>query len=72
VKEAKLDNIDWSASKVYGVRPCVAKMDDFGKITLQPFSGTADFRQRFGCSETDYNFLILPRNAPRYTTYRDG
>ncbi len=72
VKEAELPNIDWSASKVYGWRPCVAKMDDFGKINLQPASASPEFRQRFGCSETDYNFLVLPRYAPRYTSYRDG
>jgi hypothetical protein len=73
VKEASLaPNIDWSAPKVYGWRPCVAKMDDFGKITLQPYSASPDFRQRFGCSETDYNFLVTPRNAPRFTSYRDG
>lgn len=72
LKEAKLANIDWSAAKVQGVRPCVAKMDDFGNIKLQPLSNLPEIRQKYGCSETDYNFLVLPRFAPRYTTFRDG
>src|SRR5262249_25914477 len=72
IKDATIP-IDWSSPKPYGFRPCVAKMDDFGKITLQStFSGTPEFRQRFGCSETDYNFLVTPRNAPRFTSFRDG
>jgi hypothetical protein len=64
VKEAKLDNIAWSGPRVYGVRPCVARWNDNGTITMQAFSVQA------GC--VDYNFLILPRYAPRLTPYRDG
>ena len=64
VKEAKLPNIDWSAPRVYGVKPCVARWNDNGTITMQPFS------VQYGC--TDYNFLELPRFAPRLTPNYDG
>lgn len=64
VKDARIKNIDWSAPKVYGVRPCVARLNDDGSITMQPFSVQA------GC--TDFNFLITPQFAPRFTTFRDG
>lgn len=64
VKEAKLDNIDWSAPRVYAVKPCVGRWNDNGTITMQPFSTAA------GC--TEYNFLIQPRFAPRVTSLRDG
>ncbi len=63
LKDAKVPNIDWSAPRVYGVSPCVAKWNDNGTITMQSFSVKA------GC--TDYNFLIKPRYAPRFTTFRD-
>jgi hypothetical protein len=65
VKEAKIDNIDWSAPKVYGVRPCVARWNDNGTITMQAFSIAA------GC--TEYNFLEGPRYGPaRLTPISDG
>ena len=64
VKEARLPNLDWSAPRVQAVRPCVARWNDNGSITMQPFSVAA------GCA--DYNFLILPRFAPRLTSFRDG
>src|SRR5688500_17453205 len=64
VKEAKIDDIDWSSPRVYGVRPCVARWNDNGTITMQPFSVS------YGC--TDHNFLITPRFAPRFTPFRDG
>jgi hypothetical protein len=64
LKEAKVDDIDWDAPRVYGVTPCVARWNDNGTITMQPFSTAA------GC--TDYNFLITPRFAPRFTSFRDG
>ncbi len=64
VKEAKLDSIDWSAPRVYGVKPCVARWNDNGTITMQPFS------TQYGC--TDYNFLVQPRYAPRLTPNYDG
>lgn len=68
LKEAKLDNIDWSAPVVQGVRPCVARYNDNGTITPQSFSVAA------GCGNdvSTYNFLILPRFAPRETPDRDG
>lgn len=73
VNEAKLDNIDWHAHKVFGVRTsgtgatraaCVAAMNDLGVIALQPYSVTA------GC--TSYDFLKTPNFAPRFTPFRDG
>jgi len=64
VKEAKLDMIDWSAPRVYGVKPCVARWNDNNTVTMLPFS------VQNGCS--DYNFLVLPRYAPRLTSYYDG
>src|SRR5262249_6625199 len=60
VKDPRIKNIDWGAPKVYGVQPCVAKMNDDGRITMQ------DYSLRAGC--TDYNFLIRPRYAPRFTS----
>jgi hypothetical protein len=63
VKDATMHNIDWSAPIVKGVTPCVAQWNDNGSITMQPASVTA------GC--TDYNFLIAPRYAPRFTPLRD-
>jgi len=64
LKEAKLDNINWAAPNVQGVRPCVSRWNDNGTITMQPFSANA------GCTES--NFLILPSYAPRLTPYYDG
>jgi hypothetical protein len=64
VKEAKIPNIDWSAARVQGVQPCVAKWNDDNTITMQPFSVAA------GC--TSYNFLIPPRYTPsRFTPNYD-
>ena len=63
VKDATLPDINWSAPIVRGVRPCVAQWNDNGSITMLPASVTA------GC--TDYNFLIAPRYAPRFTPARD-
>jgi hypothetical protein len=64
LKEAKIDNIDWSQARVQGVQPCVARWNDNGTITMQAFSTLA------GCTEA--NFLIQPRYAPRSTPLRDG
>ncbi len=63
LKDATLTDIDWSAPIVRGIKPCVAQWNDNGSITMQSFS-TA-----YGC--TDYNFLITPRYAPRFTPARD-
>jgi len=67
VREAKNPNIDWSAPLIQGVRPCVARFNSDNTISLQPFSATLA-----GCTLDNYNFLILPRYAPRETTFRDG
>ena len=63
IKDAKVDP-DWSAPIVRGVKPCVATWNDNGTITMQAYS------VQYGC--TDYNFLIAPRFAPRFTPYRDN
>lgn len=64
LKEAKLSQVDWNASQIRGVKPCVGRYNSDNSISLQPFSAA------YGC--TDYNFLILPRYAPRQAPYRDG
>ncbi len=64
VKDARVPNIDWSQPVVYGVTPCVARWNDNNTITMVPHSV-----QR-GC--TDYNFLVLPRYAPRLTPTLDS
>ncbi len=64
LKEARLSTIHWAQSQVYGVKPCVAQWNDDGTITMQRFSTAA------GC--TDYNFLVTPRYAPRFTPTNDG
>jgi hypothetical protein len=46
------------------VQPCVAGWNDDDSITMQKYSF------QHGCS--DYNFLILPRFAPRLTPSYDG
>lgn len=64
VKDASVDNIDWSASQILGVRPCVARMGNDGSVTMQPFSVSA------GCTEP--NFIVTPQYAPRFTPLQDG
>ncbi len=67
VREAKIPNIDWSEPVIQGVRPCVARFNSDNTISLQPFSAALP-----GCTLDKYNFLILPRYAPRQVPYRDG
>jgi len=64
VKDARVAGVDWSAPRVRAVNPCVAKWNDDGSITMQPFS------VQYGCK--DYNFLIPPRYAPGFSPFRDG
>lgn len=64
VKDARVGNIDWSAPRIIGVRPCVSRMANDGSITMQSFSVSA------GCTEP--NFIITPQYAPRVTPYQDG
>ena len=72
VKEAKLPNIDWSAPRVYGVRPCVVRMENDGTFTLVGSTAPGSKNALFGCTLTDYNFLETPSFAPRFTPDRDG
>jgi hypothetical protein len=78
VREAKLDNVDWKAHQVWGVTnyvnpttgraaACNARMLDSGVIELMPYSQGLP-----GCTLETYNFLRLPRYAPRETPFRDG
>jgi hypothetical protein len=63
VRDGRLDP-DWSAERVKGVKPCVAKWDNVtGAISLQSFSTNAE-NQQYGCSIDNYSFLIMPRYAP--------
>ena len=64
VKDARVDHVDWSAPDVRAVKPCIARWNDNGTITMQPFSVS------YGC--TEYNFLVPPRFTPRFTTTYDG
>lgn len=72
VKDPGLPQVDWSAPTVYGLRPCVVKLDDSGNRKLIGKQGAGTTNERFGCSLTDYNFLITPSYAPRFTPDRDG
>ncbi len=65
VRDATIKNVNFSQPVVQAVRPCVAKEADNGSITLQPFSQNVA-----GCTLDNYNFLILPRYAPRETPIR--
>jgi hypothetical protein len=78
VREAKLDDVDWKAHQVWGVTnytnpttgrsaACNARMLDNGTIELMPYSQNLP-----GCTLETYNFLKLPRFAPRETPFRDG
>ena len=78
VRDAKLDNIDWKAHQVWGIRnyvnptngrraACVARVNDNGSISLMSYSEGLD-----GCTLNNYDFLRLPRYAPRETPFRDG
>ncbi len=62
LKDARIDP-DWSANKIYAVRPCVLKMASNGTTAPQPYS-TA-----YGCGTdpSSYNFLYVPSSlyAPR-------
>jgi hypothetical protein len=55
--------VDWSAPKIYGVRPCVLKMQSDGTIAPQPYSIA------YGCGtdQSSYDFLFIPSSlyAPR-------
>jgi hypothetical protein len=73
LKESKNPSIDWDQARVWGVQTstkngvtaaCVARMNNDGSITMQPFSVNA------GC--TDYAFLGTPSYAPRYVPSYDG
>ncbi len=68
LREAGIEGIDWNAPLIRGVRPCVARYNDNGTITPQTFS----LAQNCGTDPSTYNFLILPRFAPRETPDRDG
>jgi hypothetical protein len=82
VREASLDNVDWKAHQVFGVtnyknpttgrsHACNARVVDsgsnIGAIELMPYSQNLP-----GCTLANYNFLKLPRFAPRMTPFRDG
>jgi carboxypeptidase family protein len=63
LKDAAINNIDWSSPKIYGVRPCVLKMSADGSVAPQPYSIS------YGCGTdpSTYNFLFVPSSlyAPR-------
>ena len=59
-----MSGLDWSTSRIVGVRPCVARMANDGSVTMQSFSLSA------GCTEP--NFIVTPSYTPRFTDYEDG
>jgi len=65
IRNATLSNVNFSAPVVQAVRPCVAKEADNGIISLQNFSANLP-----GCTLDNYNFLVLPRYAPRELPFR--
>jgi hypothetical protein len=68
VRDARVENIDWSAPQVRGIKPCIARQNEDGTITPQAFSLT------YGCGAdvSTYNFIIQPQYAPTATPARAG
>jgi hypothetical protein len=64
VKDAKLPEIEYTATSIRAVRNCVATMNDAGVVTMQAFSVAA------GCTEP--NFIIRPNFTGRTTEFRDA
>src|SRR5262245_47218112 len=63
VKDAKLPEIEYTATSIRAVRPCVSTMNDAGQVTMQAYSVAA------GCTEP--NFIIRPNFTGRTTEFRD-
>jgi hypothetical protein len=63
VKDAKIDNVDFGAQVIRGVKNCVGQMNDAGVVTMLGYSVAA------GCTEP--NFIIRPSYSPRTTNFRD-
>jgi hypothetical protein len=55
--------IDWSASRVQAIQPCVNRWNENNTVTMMRFSEVD-----FGCKEASW--LIVPRFNPRYTPFR--
>jgi len=68
VKDARLPNVDRNAEVVRAIRPCVVRLENNGTRTLVTSTALA---AEFGCSLTDFNFLILPSFAPTGTPLFD-
>ncbi|MEK7409534.1 MAG: TonB-dependent receptor [Acidobacteriota bacterium] len=68
LRDARIKDVDWSAHQVRLYRPCIARQNEDGTVTPQPFS------LAYGCGTdiSSYNFLVLTPNAPRETPYRSG
>ena len=64
VKDARLPEIEYTATSIRAVRNCVATMSDAGVVTMQAFSVAA------GCTEP--NFIIRPNFTGRTTEFRDA
>jgi len=63
VKDAKLPQLETSATSIRAVRNCVAQMSNTGVVTLLAYSVAA------GCTEP--NFVIRPAFTGRTTNFRD-
>jgi hypothetical protein len=64
VANAVVPNINWDATVIQGLSPCVAQMNGQGSINLTSASRNA------GC--TSFNYLITPPYAPRFTASYDS
>jgi hypothetical protein len=63
VKDATLSDVDFNASVIRAVRPCVAQMSDSGVVTMLGYSVAA------GCTEP--NFIIKPNYTGAFVNFRD-
>jgi hypothetical protein len=63
VKDARIEDVDYHAGVIRGVRNCVAQMSNTGVVTMLGFSTAA------GCTEP--NFIIRPSFTARTTAFRD-
>src|SRR5574340_599386 len=55
--------IDWNASRIQAIKPCVLRWNENNTITMLRYS-----QVDFGCTEALW--LVVPRFNPRYTTFR--
>jgi hypothetical protein len=62
LKDPRTD-IDWSASRVQAIHPCVMRWNENNTVTMMRLSEVD-----YGCKEA--HWLVIPRFNPRYTPFR--